>query len=317
MKRNAGFTLVEYLVVLAIIVILMSLLLPIFVKGREAARRIQCVNNLKQLSLAIQSYQTINNVLPSGVVDDEPASNVSQSDRMSWITSLLPYYEQRYLFDGIDFESSVSSPTNHTIRMTTLSTLICPSSERKRSLYQFVPMSPLWRLPAQSSGQNGTTSYAGVHHDVEASIDVDNHGVFFRNSRVRYVDVADGLSQTLFIGEVAAASPLGWLSGSRATLRNTGHPINRVADDAFEDIELPEDFLAGGMRADVVERLIEAKAIDVPPSFVGGFGSRHEGGANFAFGDGSVRFLKESIDPAVFRLLGNRSDGEAIDDSSY
>ena len=147
---------------------------------------------------------------------------------------------------------------------------------------------------------------------------MDNHGGFYLNSRVRVVDVVDGLSQTIFVGEVAVPSPLGWLSGTRATLRNTGHPINGVDLSTLELTEpanppLPEDLTARDL-----ETRIELGTLAVSPRFVGGFSSAHPGkGANFAFGDGSVRFLKQTIDRSVYRRLGHRADGEPIDDDAY
>ena len=172
--------------------------------------------------------------------------------------------------------------------------------------------------PALMPAGPGRTSYAACQNDVEAPIDVDNHGGFYLNSRVRVVDVADGLSQTIFVGEVAVPSPLGWLSGTRATLRNTGHPINGVDLSTLELTEpanppLPEDLTARDL-----ETRIERGSLAVSPRFVGGFSSAHPGkGANFAFGDGSVRFLKQTIDRSVYRRLGHRADGEPIDDDAY
>src|SRR5204862_834252 len=114
----------------------------------------------------------------------------------------------------------------------------------------------------------GRTNCAACQHDVEAPIDVDNHGAFYLNSRVRVVDVSDGLSQTIFVGEVAVSSPLGWLSGSRATLRNTGHPINGVDLSTLELTEpanppLPEELTAGDL-----ETRIEQGSVAVSPKFV-------------------------------------------------
>jgi prepilin-type processing-associated H-X9-DG protein len=153
---------------------------------------------------------------------------------------------------------------------------------------------------------------------VEAPIDVDNHGVFYLNRAVRVVDVPDGLSQTLLVGEISVPSPLGWASGTRSTLRNTGHPINRVDLSTLEltrpgATPLPED-----LSARELESRLDADDIAVAPTFVGGFSSFHLGsGANFAFGDGSVRFLKDTIDQAVYRRLGHRYDGEPIDAEAY
>jgi len=297
MKRRAGFSLVEFLVVLSIIAFLISLLLPVLTRSREAARRIGCVNNLKQIALALQTYYTSNDVLPSGASDhqspDEDGPEEVEGDRIGWIASLLPNAEQMSVYGGIDFERGPFDPINNTARTTTMSILLCPSSDRGRWAQGWwnPALSP---TPPPAPSSVGISTYAGCHHDVEAPIGLNDHGVFFRNSRIRYEDVTDGLSQTLFVGEVADPSSLGWLSGSRASLRNTGHAINDPSGISNE--------VNGG---------------SAPPGFVGGFGSSHGPGANVTMGDGSVQFLRNSIDPMVLRLLGNRSDGEAIDDSSY
>jgi prepilin-type N-terminal cleavage/methylation domain-containing protein/prepilin-type processing-associated H-X9-DG protein len=295
MKRRAGFSLVEFLVVLAIIVFLISLLLPALARSREAARRIVCVNNLKQIALALQTYYTANEVLPSGATDHRTADEEEQEvegDRIGWIASLLPNAEQMGLYQSIDFGRGALDPVNYKVRTTTISMVLCPSSDRGRWAHGWWNPSLSPTPPPAAPVSDGISTYAGCHHDVEAPIGLDDRGVFYRNSRVRYEDVTDGLSQTLFIGEVADPSPLGWLSGSRATLRNTGHPINAQSGRASD-------------------------AASVSPGFVGGFGSSHGAGANVAMGDGSVRFLLDSIDASVLRLLGNRSDGEAIDESNY
>ena len=162
------------------------------------------------------------------------------------------------------------------------------------------------------------TNYAACQNDLEAPIDVDNHGGFYLNSRVRVVDVVDGLSQTIFVGEVAVPSPLSWLSGTRATLRNTGHPINGVDLSTLELTKPANPPLAEDLTARELETRIEVGNLAVSPRFVGGFSSAHPGnGANFAFGDGSVRFLKQTIDCSVYRRLGHRADGEPIDDDAY
>jgi prepilin-type processing-associated H-X9-DG protein len=162
------------------------------------------------------------------------------------------------------------------------------------------------------------SSYAGCYHDEESPISTDNHGVFFLNSRVRLEEVTDGLGQTIFVGEVATPHPLGWFSGTRATLRNTGHPINhpdrsRLGAAAPAPVDPDAD-----SPAEELEDQIEAGQIFVGPLFVGGFSSHHlPDGGNFAFGDGSVRFVRAAVDPSVYRRLGHRSDGELLDDEAY
>jgi prepilin-type processing-associated H-X9-DG protein len=161
------------------------------------------------------------------------------------------------------------------------------------------------------------SDYAAVHHDREAPIDITNNGVFFLNSRIRHEQVADGLSNTLFLGEKAADdNDLGWMSGTRATLRNTAWgpaaPPNlptfpRNADGLpvltpASEQELAPKGAPGGTSKPNAPRL-----------YVGGFGGPHPGGAIYAFGDGSIRFLSESIDPPMYRRLGNRDDGQLLD----
>jgi hypothetical protein len=136
----------------------------------------------------------------------------------------------------------------------------------------------------------GSMAYSACHHDVEAPIDIDNSGVMFLNSSIRREDIRDGASNTIFVGE-SGAFGLGWASGTRATLRNTGTPINGNS--------VPPGGVAPAVPAAPVD-LLE----------VGGFGSGHRGGAYFVFGNGAVRFLNQWIAQPLFRQLGNRADGE-------
>jgi prepilin-type processing-associated H-X9-DG protein len=192
-----------------------------------------------------------------------------------------------------------------------------------------------------------------VHHDTEAPIDVNNNGVFFLNSRIGYDDVTDGSAYTLFMGEkIIEPGDLGWMSGTKATLRNTGAAINTtdISNGTFnwghEAIGAPE---AGGMYSMVP---MDSGAMGAPESTempggiggpetsdpnapsgeqgaeptptaqgpilpIGGFGSPHPGGAQFAFGDGRVSFLGETVDLKVYQQLGHRADGKLLDSGSY
>jgi len=299
---SSAFTLIEIMVVLIIVGVLVGLLLPAVNAAREAARRAQCANNLGQLCLALHHYLADHNVLPPGVVNDiGPIVTVPAGYHMSWIVQILPDLDARELFRKINFRDGAYDPSNASLRATSLGILRCPDD-----------------VAARSSITMAYTSYAGCHHDVEAPIDATNHGVLFLNSHVGLDDIPDGLSYTIFIGEVARAHPLGWFSGTRATLRNTGHPINRmnVANPFLMTIgpSPPGD----PPEAWEVEESINSGMIRVAPTFVGGFGSVHNNdGANFAFGDGSVRFVRANIGQAVYQHLGHRSDGEHIDGDSY
>ena len=144
------------------------------------------------------------------------------------------------------------------------------------------------------------TSYAGVYHDLEQPINVDNHGVFFLNSAVRYENVSDGATHTMFVGEkiTDVARDFGWMSGTRSTLRNTGTEIN-AALRQWRQARGP-----GGPIAD--------PPADAANLVVGGFGSHHPGGASFAFGDGHVSFLSDSLQLEVFQQLAHRADGKLL-----
>jgi hypothetical protein len=213
----------------------------------------------------------------------------------------------------------------------------------------------------------GYSSYAGLHHDVEAPIDVNNNGVFFLNSRLRYDDITDGTGQTIFVGEkLTFVGDLGWMSGTRATLRNAGTPlsaarIGRLArpsqppthSEAGEDysmmpgLDVPASVEgAAGAAVDASPTGEESSVAEEPkpqekgvtddkakaeaqekslivdgaprgPLAVGGFGSVHASGTNFALGDGSIRYLSISIDFQVYQQLGHRADGKLLSEDSF
>jgi prepilin-type processing-associated H-X9-DG protein len=181
---------------------------------------------------------------------------------------------------------------------------------------------------ASANSKIATSSYAANYHDTEAPIDKTNNGVFYLNSATRLEDIQDGSSYTIFVGEHKAASDLGWASGTSATLRNTGHAVN--SSSGFPPVfgvdgSLSEDpKSAGAMDPDNEAEPVAPKKNETPEQarqriqrICGGYSSFHPGGANFCFGDGSVRFLKNSMSTIVFNRLGNRADGELISSDSY
>ena len=292
--RNAssGFTLIELLVVIAIIAILIALLLPAVQQAREAARRAACKNNLMQLNLALVNFESQYEHLPSGSINESgPIRNEPKGNHASWIVAILPFIDQGPAFEKYDPSVGVYDPKNAKVRANTISTLTCPSS---------------------SAPQTGTTAagsivafntYAACHHDSEAPIDVDNNGVMFLNSKVRYEEITDGSTYTIFLGEkFTQPGSLGWMSGTRATLRNTsGINQNRPARFGVspQPVIPPPDGQDGG----------QAGQQD-PLLLVSGFGSFHVGGCHFGMGDGSVRFISANIATQLLKQLGNRADGE-------
>jgi prepilin-type N-terminal cleavage/methylation domain-containing protein/prepilin-type processing-associated H-X9-DG protein len=293
MKRRGAFTLIELLIVVGIIAVLIALLLPAIQSAREQARRAQCVNNLLQLGLAMANYTSTHSVLPPGVVDGKgPILNAPSGYHHGWAVQILPFIGQNNIYNNFNLKDSVYAPSNMTARDVQVATFLCPSD-----------------------AATGPISYAGCHHDVEAPIAADNHGVLYLNSHVRFEDITDGPAQTILLGELrrGGAATLGWASGTSSTLRNAGHPLNDPSslDALFKNT--PQ--LSDAERFAAVTQMAEDGAL--PIGFVGGFTSFHPLGSNFLFCDGSVRFLRTSIDLRVFRLLGHRADGEPISDDAF
>jgi prepilin-type N-terminal cleavage/methylation domain-containing protein/prepilin-type processing-associated H-X9-DG protein len=316
--KKRGFTLIELLVVIAIIAVLISLLLPAVQSAREAARRAQCVNNLSQIGLALNNYESAHYAFPPGVINTTgPIDNIAKGLHYNWITQLLPYFEQKSAQRHFNFNVGLYEPHNITVRGVMISTLNCPSDGGS------------WRGGmASANSKIATSSYAANYHDTEAPIDKTNNGVFYLNSATRLEDIQDGSSYTIFVGEHKAASDLGWASGTSATLRNTGHAVN--SSSGFPPVfgvdgSLSEDpKSAGAMDPDNEAEPVAPKKNETPEQarqriqrICGGYSSFHPGGANFCFGDGSVRFLKNSMSTIVFNRLGNRADGELISSDSY
>jgi prepilin-type N-terminal cleavage/methylation domain-containing protein/prepilin-type processing-associated H-X9-DG protein len=282
--RSRAFTLVELLVVIAIIGVLVALLLPAVQAAREAARRVSCINNITQLGLSLHNYEFHFETLPPGVTNpDGPIRNEPQGNHVSWIVRVLPYLEQNALYRRFDPAAGAYADANSEVRSTRIRVLECPSDG--------TPFMNNLNSIARSS-------YVGCYHDAEAPIDKDNHGLLFLNSKVKYSEIYDGSSQTILLGE-ALTSPdgLGWVSGTRSTLRNTSI------------IDQPQPAFA------TAQKTADEKDKDKEKSgslYVGGFGSAHPNGANFGFADGSTRFLSRNTTPDTLRKLGNRADGEII-----
>ena len=301
-----AFTLIELLVVIAIISVLVALLLPAVQAAREAARRAQCCNNLMQIGLALQNYESSHELLPPGVVNDTgPVRDQPKGYHFGWLTQILPFYEQANVYNHLNFKLGVYQSENLTCRTMLIGSLLCPSDHAN-----------------SRRGTSGLTmtSYAGCHNDFEAPIAANNKGVLFLNSAVRIEDVTDGASQTVFVSEkLNDGLDQGWASGTRASLRNMGSRASRSGGGpVFFQVESTD----GTMITQEISPEAAGSASNGKPNpdadlFVGGFGSHHPGGENVTFGDGSVRFLKSSASPRVRRLLANRADGELLSSDEY
>ncbi len=273
---ESGFTLVELLVVIAIIFILLGLTLSAVQASRESARRFKCAAQLGRIGMAIANYEDAYRFFPPGTIEKEgPIRHEAKGYHHNWLSFVLPYLDERSLARRIDRSASVYADANAGPRKQRVMVIECPSDAQAGTSFPY-------------------SSYAAVHHPKEAPIDVDNQGVFFLNSRVGIAEVRDGLSHALFLGErltVDGMKDLGWMSGTRATLRNTGHSLETGFDRPASD--------------------------PLAPKIVGGFGSLHPAVVQFVLGSGAVVPFSSSIDESVLQKLANRSDGELVPEELY
>ena len=299
-----GFTLVELLVVITIIGILIALLLPAVQAAREAARRMKCANNLKQIALALHNYHTTHEILPFAT----PFDNYSPVNKPggTWVAMLLPFLEQAGLYDRFHFDKTMSDALNADAVKVVVSTLLCPSDPASGQ--------PVFSDRDNLSGTNPSLSlglwYAGsmgpTHPDAcqfcsaphpsyccqgsnYGSRNPDNNsvGMFGRYpAGVQFARVFDGLSNTLMLGETLPAQCVYQCAYCiNFPIAGTSIPMN-----TFEACNK-----AGG---------IHYRAC--------GFKSTHPGGAQFALGDGSIHFLTDSIDYRLYNELGTRAGGEPV-----
>lgn len=301
-RATVAFTLVELLVVITMIGILIALALPGVMAARESSRRVACLNNMMRIGVALSKYEAARMSLPSGTIDSEtPVRNVAEGYKMNWLVQILPYLDERNLHDEIDFSVGVYAEKNARPRAINVPTFVCPSCGVCRITSPITPGSDgKWSSSGESSAQPGTwtaSNYAGCQNSTEQPINAENDGVLFLDSRITSDDVTDGLAHTIFVGEkLIGFRDLGWMSGTRATLRNGGTSIDQTPDDA--DCLIPPSDEANLIDNDV---------------YVGGFGSCHPGVCNFLFGDGRTDSITTSIDQDILRKLCDRAGGELIE----
>jgi prepilin-type N-terminal cleavage/methylation domain-containing protein/prepilin-type processing-associated H-X9-DG protein len=277
-----GFTLIELLVVIAIIAILIGLLLPAVQKVREAASRLRCKNHLKQIGLALHNYHDRTGSLPPGYTSGVASGGTETGPGWGWATYLLPDLEQENLYRQIDLSGPIgSSPA----RAQTLKVFLCPSDGEIGTFT--AAGTPVTVAHANYVGVFGT-------NEVESNPGAGN-GTFFRNSRVRFGDIADGLSNTYVVGErssdIALATWTGAVPGARVPLRR---------DPSQSEGNF---FLVLG-RGD--------HRPNAPESHIDDFYSRHAQGLNCLFGDGSVRSVGNGVSPQVWAAVQTRAGGEAF-----
>lgn len=320
-----GFTLVELLVVIAIIGLLIALLLPAVQAAREAARRIQCTNNLKQLILAVHNYHDVYQTFPQG---NRLGGGwwVNDMRGRSWMFAILPYLEQQPLYDMADRDGIGVVPdtnSNAIVARTAIPAFLCPSDGTQGGLLTGQTYSTTSGHDGSPTDRVGVTNYKGClgsnwqwgdpvcRHtwprggrwpgqgqgwDYGNGIFTPNaHGDTSRHHYCKIEDIRDGLSNTFAIGEnVPVWCSFSWWWHYYTPLATAGIPLNYVSI---------------AIRSNPAESR-ESRRTDWHNQL--GFMSRHPGGANFALADGSVLFVSDSIDLMTYRHLGNRGSGEAI-----
>jgi prepilin-type N-terminal cleavage/methylation domain-containing protein len=302
-RPRVGFTLVELLVVIAILGILVALILPAVQAAREAARRTQCSNNLKQLGLAIHSYHDSVGQIPrtsGGQVSDNRVVY-----HRNWIVGLLPQLEQQAIWDAMDMKVDGLTEPNRSLIMQNLALVLCPSDGQARipaRRFDEPAWSGAWELALASYAinlgdhQNGTGSTGAPNPPFQPYCRDGFDGKAVRGVSSRYnwatsfSGVRDGLSNTIFVGEIVPSWSW-WQSWGVQSFATTAWPINhRNAEYAAGTLPLQPPTVANN---DSIA-----------------FRSLHPSGAHFAMGDGSVHFLSEALDHATYQALSSRKGGE-------
>jgi len=295
--QRRAFTLVELLVVIAIIGILVGLLMPAVQMAREAARRASCLNNLRQIGLAMQIYVERHAAFPPGYVSRVMPDHDDGGPGWSWGAMILPDIEHQAQFDLVNFSAPVESDKSADIRTVSIANFICPSDGE---------FEPIVEIPALKSDNvictMAAASYVGSAGTVRPTCKICRDafdGVFGRNRAITTAEIADGMSNTIAVGERAFrwSSPTLWgvVPGSKLVDHKIegrlsggpGYVLGTTFKEGFNIEEIVDDPREVGSLAE-------------------SYGSLHPGGANFMFCDGGVRFVRENVDPEVFNAMSTR-----------
>ena len=344
-RRNRGFTLVELLVVIAIIGILVGLLLPAVQAAREAARRMQCSNNVKQLALAVHLHHDAHRKFPYGILRHDgnqfphpDLGKVAVLTRYPLMYQLLPFIEQTALYNKYrpldpEFNLNRKDPSNlagpdwvgNFFLKDSVATMVCPSnpggllneatdaSESNRFFrthyYGCAGTRAYPRADTSNSRPSLYNPFAPAVTSTYTAGGAMTDGMFTRCKRYGMSDAADGTSNTLMIGERQFYDPI-FDTVTGDAIRDWGWVWFGGEGDANLGTSVPINFLLpknfATLGGSTQQLLFEDR--------INAFGSMHTGGANFGLADGSVQFLSASLSPVVFRAMGTRAGGEVNGD---
>ncbi len=337
-SKTRGFTLIELLVVIAIIGVLIALLLPAVQAAREAARRIQCTNNLKQLGLALHNYESSASVLPPAYVQSGAGSTVTWTNGWSAHGRILPFLEQANVYNAANFTLRYSTPDNATVSSTVVSGFLCPSE--------------IHQQPRRTAtGQYGVNNYAwnrGDWYVWGGFTGSANRSPFDVNVSRRFADIQDGLSNTMLASEVKSYQPqlmsCGGLANINAmnniplttddpyivapeynagcSLGTNGHTEwvdGAVHETGFTTAWTPNKKIlrTGGDSSQELDIIGQRESKGGPTFAAVTSRSYHPGGVNILMGDGAVRFVKNAIDGKAWRGLGTMGGGEIISADAF
>ncbi len=310
MRSRSGFTLIELLVVIAIIAILIALLLPAVQQAREAARRTQCKNNLKQIGLALHNYHDVYQALPSGsIVLLNAAGTAYNGHGWTWHASLLPFIDQAPMYNEVQGLNGMGTEGGGV-------------GDAKQDLVGKAPLTVFW-CPSQPDVTLGVqkNGYAPSNYNANMGTLIGNDGddclsggrtfatmtqaggcmncdgIFFISSSIRFRDVTDGLSNTIFISEVVDSGGDADRLGGAGSDRKHGFSGGA---DSNPPTEMSE-YLIAAEGNDPINSYTEEAA-----------GSYHTGGAHFLMGDGSVRFLSENMHMPTYQAISTRGKNETV-----
>ncbi|WP_417389023.1 DUF1559 domain-containing protein [Gimesia sp.] len=305
LTKKRGFTLIELLVVIAIIAILIALLLPAVQQAREAARRSQCKNNLKQIGLALHNYHDNFQTFPPGDVRRTYGGVDSWTTSMlGWIPRILPFLDQSVIYNKINWEmeSGVSAAPNNSIRREKLTVVRCPSDSSRQPSSTYGPTN---YMACRGTGASSTANIAG--------------SIFAQNSNVRIRDIEDGTTNTMMVSETYASAPFcsdqpasgvcpascrvasGFPSYTGGAQQGYSWFYAQIYESHyFGTVYPPNDkFPDCGAGSSTTAALLAAR-------------SKHVGGVHVLLADGSVRFGSENIDLSIWKDLGHPADGNVL-----